>query len=154
MQVAIKKRKEIIPKDTLVKVFVNLEQLLPVNEQLLLGLEERVRNWSETQKIGDVFKQMTPFLKSYTQYCNMYEESNHTVAALKESNGKFKKYLRKTGENPKCNGLTLEAFLIMPVQRIPRYVLLLSDLIKHTPPTHVDHKELQECLQLVSFLSV
>jgi RhoGEF domain len=34
--------------------------------------------------------------------------------------------------------LTLQNLLIAPVQRIPRYILLLCDLCKHTAPTHPD----------------
>jgi hypothetical protein len=30
----------------------------------------------------------------------------------------------------------------MPIQRIPRYVLLLEDLLKHTPDPHIDHDDL------------
>ena len=31
---------------------------------------------------------------------------------------------------PRCRGLSLSSFLIMPIQRIPRYVLLLRELLK------------------------
>ncbi len=30
----------------------------------------------------------------------------------------------------------------MTWQRIPRYVLLLEDLVKHSPPGHIDHDNL------------
>jgi len=35
----------------------------------------------------------------------------------------------------------------MPVQRVPRYNLLLQDLLKHTDPNHLDYKNLQASLQ-------
>jgi hypothetical protein len=38
--------------------------------------------------------------------------------------------LHEAEQNPRCNGLTLISFLIMPIQRIPRYELLLKELIK------------------------
>jgi hypothetical protein len=34
----------------------------------------------------------------------------------------------------------------MPIQRIPRYVLLLEDLAKQTPEDHVDHTNLIDAL--------
>ena len=34
----------------------------------------------------------------------------------------------------------------VPVQRIPRYVLLLKDLLKHTDKSHPDYEELQKAL--------
>ncbi len=45
-------------------------------------------------------------------------------------------------------------FLIMPVQRIPRYSLLLRELIKHTPPSHPDLKGLQQALERVDGIAV
>ena len=33
----------------------------------------------------------------------------------------------------------LESYLIMPIQRIPRYNLLLEDLVMHTWPEHPDY---------------
>lgn len=42
----------------------------------------------------------------------------------------------------KLSGLSIESFLILPVQRIPRYVLLLQDLLKYTNATHQDFNNL------------
>ena len=36
--------------------------------------------------------------------------------------------------------------LIMPVQRIPRYNLLLSDLLRKTPHDHPDHNNIAQAL--------
>lgn len=37
----------------------------------------------------------------------------------------------------------------MPIQRIPRYVMLLSDLLKHTEPNHLDYKNISTGLNKV-----
>lgn len=42
--------------------------------------------------------------------------------------------------------MTLDDLLIKPVQRIPRYVLFVKDLLKHTAPGHPDHTPLQQAL--------
>ena len=42
----------------------------------------------------------------------------------------------------KCNGLDILSFLVMPIQRLPRYVMLLEDMFKHTPDSHPDHADL------------
>lgn len=44
-------------------------------------------------------------------------------------------------------GVGFNDYLIMPVQRIPRYNLLLKELIKHTHETHKDYKNLQKALE-------
>ena len=40
------------------------------------------------------------------------------------------------------NKLDLDSLLISPIQRIPRYELMVKQLLKHTPAEHYDH----ECL--------
>jgi hypothetical protein len=39
--------------------------------------------------------------------------------------------------------------MITPVQRIPRYLLLLKELIKSTPEVHSEYQDLQEALRIV-----
>lgn len=38
--------------------------------------------------------------------------------------------------------LRFNDYYITPVQRVPRYGLLIRDLLKATPTTHVDYKQL------------
>jgi hypothetical protein len=42
----------------------------------------------------------------------------------------------------------------MPVQRMPRYELLLRELIKYTPPTHIDIQNLEKAAHVCLFLLV
>jgi len=44
--------------------------------------------------------------------------------------------------------------LILPIQRVPRYKLLLSELIKGTPKDHDSRPLLDEALELVSAAAV
>lgn len=47
---------------------------------------------------------------------------------------------------PESLGHTLRSLLIMPVQRIPRYNLLLQELLKETPDSHPDFANLTDAL--------
>ena len=42
------------------------------------------------------------------------------------------------------NGMDINSYLVLPIQRIPRYVMLLEDMFKHTPINHVDHTDLEQ----------
>ena len=50
----------------------------------------------------------------------------------------------------RAKGLSLESYLVMPLQRIPRYALLLKEIASKTPEGHQDCEELVKALQLVS----
>ncbi|KAM9983283.1 hypothetical protein ACTFIZ_000183 [Dictyostelium cf. discoideum] len=95
--------------------------------------------------IGDVFLEKCEFLKdNYTNYINNYDNSYQRVKRLKKSNSNFEE-LVNTFEifQDTHNGLDLYSYLIMPIQRIVRYILLLKEVIKYTPSTHPDYQMLQ-----------
>jgi len=49
----------------------------------------------------------------------------------------------------KLSGIDLSSLLITPVQRIPRYELLLKELINCTWETHPDYTNLEKALQTI-----
>ena len=49
-----------------------------------------------------------------------------------------------------CLGMTISYYLITPVQRIPRYLMLLKDFLKLTPQTHVDYQNILEANERIS----
>lgn len=68
---------------------------------------------------------------------------------LERKHQPFCAFLRETLRKPECKGLTFQAYILTPVQRIPRYKLLLSDLLKHTPVDHADHVCLTKALAII-----
>ena len=49
--------------------------------------------------------------------------------------------------------LSLDDLLIKPVQRIPRYLLFIKDLLKHTTASHPDHAPLKQALDELTGLA-
>eukprot|EP00124_Ichthyophonus_hoferi_P003939 Ihof_evm4s383 gene=Ihof_evmTU4s383 len=81
-------------------------------------------------------------LTSYTTYINNYDEATATLQSLR-SDPKFTSFLE---ERRMYYGIRedLSDLLICPVQRIPRYVLLLEQIIKYTPEDHPDYLDLND----------
>ncbi len=48
-----------------------------------------------------------------------------------------------------CESLSLMSRLILPVQRLPRYQMLLKALMKRTAADHVDYKPLGQAISLL-----
>jgi len=62
----------------------------------------------------------------YTQYIINFDTAAAEIDRQEKKNKKFSDFLEKTYNSPACaNGQRFLAFLILPVQRIPRYQLLL-----------------------------
>lgn len=65
-------------------------------------------------------------------------------------NGQFARFLEQAQQDPRSMGLSIADLLIEPVQRIPRYKLLLEQLLKYTPESHIDHGNIVAALESVS----
>ncbi len=65
---------------------------------------------------------------------------------LKENNARFKEFLVTIRRKNLYNNLDLEDYLIKPVQRLPKYVLLLKLLLKKTSPDHPDYHNIKTVL--------
>ena len=139
----------LIPEAHLAKIFSILEDIYLTNSKLFEDLEKRIEAWNpDTQKIGDLFCTFAPFLKMYALYVSNYDDAT----ALLESYEKIpavKTWLYDKYHDPHINVLSLQSLLILPVQRIPRYCLLLKDLVKHTSETHPDYLDLQSSLKVI-----
>src|SRR5689334_17134532 len=107
-------------------------------------LEKRHATWSETATIADLFLGFAPFFKMYTLYVNNHESATVLYKKLSSESryDTFQSLERDARDNPKCGGLNLASMLIKPIQRIPRYKLLLEELQRNTEPTHPDSAHL------------
>lgn len=132
------------------KIFSTLPSILPLNEELLNRLEVCISNWREEQTIGDVFLTIAPFLKMYADYENRYE----TALSIYTNFMKDQAFGNKVRELDELVDIRVEACLIMPIQRIPRYKLLLEDMVRHTPQEHPDHNLLKQALAKVDDVAV
>ncbi|KAI8807263.1 hypothetical protein BJ742DRAFT_813038 [Cladochytrium replicatum] len=145
-------------------IFSNVEDIIRVNDVLLARLEDRLQGafdepvmsdssalrWTpENGRLGDVFSRLGHFLKMYRSYIKNYDNAIAVVRDQKERNPFFAAFLREQSNAGITKGLSFESFLIMPVQRIPRYRLLLENIYRYTSPTHPDYQDLSVSLRLV-----
>eukprot|EP01105_Mastigella_eilhardi_P006677 TRINITY_DN1821_c0_g1_i1.p1 TRINITY_DN1821_c0_g1~~TRINITY_DN1821_c0_g1_i1.p1 ORF type:complete len:1100 (+),score=212.35 TRINITY_DN1821_c0_g1_i1:105-3302(+) len=133
--------------EELAHILSNLGVIQQYSLFLLTELEKRMTTWSKSQRLGDVFVKFASFLKVYTTYVNCYETCFQLVNEQIKKDKEFKDHLEACKNNPACKGLDMHSFLILPVQRIPRYVLMLNDLFKNTPEDHPDRADLEKALQ-------
>eukprot|EP01111_Echinosteliopsis_oligospora_P009380 TRINITY_DN2731_c1_g1_i2.p1 TRINITY_DN2731_c1_g1~~TRINITY_DN2731_c1_g1_i2.p1 ORF type:complete len:611 (-),score=114.69 TRINITY_DN2731_c1_g1_i2:15-1847(-) len=141
-----------LTKEDLVAIFGNIETVLNLHQELSKKLEDKLSQWSNSQTIGDVFKQMAPFLKMLNTYCSNFDSALNTINFLKKEQKAFASFLEKTELTEGI--LTLSGYLIQPVQRVPRYNLLLEELIKSTWEFHRDYDTLCNALREMKKIAV
>jgi len=129
-------------------IFSIADIILNFHSMFLEGLEARILTWSETTCIGDYFSKMAEFLRCYAQYVNNYDRAMELLEQL-EKRPAFAALLAKLTNSEDIKGQSLYSYLIMPIQRPPRYELLLSDLLRHTSEDHNDYANIEKALKLI-----
>jgi hypothetical protein len=85
----------------------------------------------------------------YNEYANNYNQAQDILAQkLVIREGKQNVFALKLYELEYASNESnpLPSLIIMPIQRIPRYNLLLADLLKNTPRSHADHLKISTAL--------
>nr|XP_014432864.1 rho guanine nucleotide exchange factor 17 isoform X1 [Pelodiscus sinensis] len=123
------------------EIFDQIPELLEHHEQFLEQVHNCVQNWHEKQKVGDVLVQSFSkdiLVNIYSAYIDNFLNAKDAVRVAKEARPAFMKFLEQSMRENK-EKQALSDLMIKPVQRIPRYELLVKDLLKHTPEDHPDH---------------
>ena len=103
------------------------------------------RVWSECTRSDLTIGQLVQFGPVYEKYIINYPTAVQVLEKL-ESKKQFKQWMEFKAEKPIFAKFSLISFLVMPIQRLPRYILLLTELLRFTPQDHVDHGALLDCL--------
>ncbi|XP_050441671.1 rho guanine nucleotide exchange factor 17 [Adelges cooleyi] len=138
------------------EIFYQIPEILMEHEQFLKDLHKRLEIWDAHQRIGDILLEMfskKPVIDSYTSFINNWKQAKEAIKATCNSKPAFARYLESTAREHKGK-LALDSLLIMPVQRVPRYELLIQTLLKHTEPSHPDHESLIESQKQVHEMAV
>lgn len=128
-------------------IFLNLDAILPLNQRLLSEIEEALAAWDDSTSIGSIFVKIAPFLKIYNEYGRRLNVALTTLSQCYK-NEIFKELVEGIDNSTKLTA-RLEGLLHAPIQRIPKYVLLLEELYKNTSVTHHDYEYLEKAIVLM-----
>lgn len=140
-----------IPPDVVTQVFSHIKPIYQFHHDFLLPqLETRMKNWSQEQRIGDIIAKLAPFLKLYTEYVKNFDNSMNLINKWTNQSPKFASLLQEIQKEPECGQLSLQHHMLGPIQRVPRYELLLKEYLKCLDPESPDKAEAEKALDLVT----
>nr|KAG5712903.1 hypothetical protein BaRGS_007500 [Batillaria attramentaria] len=125
-----------------------LSELCEQHSQMLHSLQDRLVHWCYAGVVGDVFARMTDsnsnLLGLYQEYVESLPASISFLRRQLAQSRSFRAFVKAQRET---NGETdLLSLLISPLQRIPKYMLQLQQVLRHTHEDHPDHFNLQASL--------
>ncbi|KAL0076954.1 Dbl homology domain-containing protein [Phycomyces blakesleeanus] len=95
--------------------------------------------------VGQTFCSLSQPLVIFLQYAIHYRTHSRIIQKAC-NNTVFTKIDQKTLRRRDTNRLGMSDFLIAPIQRVPRYCMLLKDLLKYTDRSDKDHEPLTRAL--------
>ncbi|XP_058511636.1 FYVE, RhoGEF and PH domain-containing protein 4 isoform X3 [Ochotona princeps] len=139
------------PAEMVNKIFSNISSINAFHSKFLLPeLEKRMQEWETTPRIGDILQKLAPFLKMYGEYVKGFDNAMELVKNMTERTPQFKAVIEEIQKQKVCGNLTLQHHMLEPVQRIPRYELLLKDYLRKLPPDSPDWNDAKKSLEIIS----
>ncbi|XP_078076232.1 FYVE, RhoGEF and PH domain-containing protein 4-like isoform X2 [Mustelus asterias] len=139
------------PAEVVTKIFSNISSIYTFHNQFLLPeLETRMNLWNTTPQIGDILQKLAPFLKMYGEYVKNFEMAMDLLKMWMGRSPQFKAIVEDIQKQEICGSLTIQHHMLEPVQRIPRYELLLKDYLKKLPQDSLDRKDAEKSLEIIS----
>ncbi|CAD8064223.1 unnamed protein product [Paramecium primaurelia] len=135
-------------KEEDIKVMFNIHEILQFNTEFLSELQKN-NNLKDPNAI--VMGSIVPLLNGfifYYEYCKAYDQARKTTSYY-ETLPTFQQCFKDSKIQILLKGLTLNDYTIKPVQRLPKYVLLFKDLLKHTISSHPDYQNVKYCLETI-----
>ncbi|XP_024597103.1 FYVE, RhoGEF and PH domain-containing protein 3 isoform X1 [Neophocaena asiaeorientalis asiaeorientalis] len=141
-----------IPSEVTTGIFSNISSIYCFHGKFLLPeLQTRIMNeWDTNPRLGDILQKLAPFLKMYGEYVKNFDRAVELVSTWTQRSPVFKDTVQGIQKQEMCGNLTLQHHMLEPVQRVPRYELLLKDYLKRLPEDAPDWKDAERSLELIS----
>ncbi|TKC34797.1 hypothetical protein EI555_003991 [Monodon monoceros] len=141
-----------IPSEVTTGIFSNISSIYCFHGKFLLPeLQTRIMNeWDTNPRLGDILQKLAPFLKMYGEYVKNFDRAVELVSTWTQRSPVFKDIVQGIQKQEMCGNLTLQHHMLEPVQRVPRYELLLKDYLKRLPEDAPDWKDAERSLELIS----
>ncbi|XP_014376163.1 FYVE, RhoGEF and PH domain-containing protein 2 isoform X1 [Alligator sinensis] len=139
-----------VPEDVVKMIFSNISSIYQFHALFFLPeLQKRMAEWSSNPRIGDVIQKLAPFLKMYGEYVKNFDKAVELIATWSEKSPPFQELIADIQKREVCASLTLQHHMLEPVQRIPRYELLLKEYVRKLPPESPDRADAEKALEMI-----
>lgn len=122
------KERSIVPLDVHTIFFEGLENLISVEQNVLRDM--KIRNRLKPMDMAMIFQTHLSALKVYIPFCARQDRALKLMTEQLASNSEFAKFCEEVRKEPACRGLSFDAFIIKPLQRLCKLPLLFREIGK------------------------
>ncbi|XP_026534005.1 FYVE, RhoGEF and PH domain-containing protein 2-like [Notechis scutatus] len=138
------------PEDIVKMIFSNISSIYQFHSQFFLPeLKKRMEDWDSNPRLGDIIQKLAPFLKMYSEYVKNFDKATRLITVWSEKSLPFQELISNIQKWEVSANLTLQHHMLEPIQRIPRYELLLKDYIQKLPLESPDKEDAQKALEMI-----
>ncbi|KAG6374794.1 hypothetical protein JVT61DRAFT_4173 [Boletus reticuloceps] len=146
----------LLTRNEITTLFSNFIDIWNFHHTFFAALSRRINPSTPTSNhntpISSLLLAHFPYLSLYAPFVTAFPAALTFLISLSQPstpNPAFVAFLRAQESQPVCAHLRLADYLLTPVQRCPRYLLLLKDLLSATDPDDHEWEKLQEVRGLV-----
>ncbi|KAK7881855.1 hypothetical protein WMY93_030264 [Mugilogobius chulae] len=141
-----RKRTDMFSEEQLKTIFGNIEDIYRFQRRFLKALEKRFnKEQPHASEVGACFLQHQTEFQIYSEYCNNHPNACVQLSRLMKVN-KYVFFFEACRLLQRMIDISLDGFLLTPVQKICKYPLQLAELLKYTNPQHRDYKDVEAAL--------
>ncbi|KAI0713184.1 hypothetical protein C8T65DRAFT_574051 [Cerioporus squamosus] len=132
----------------------NLHRSFYTSLTAFLNSSACIRPQDPSPPLSPVLLAHFPYLSLYTPFVSSFSEALASYASLLRSNSPFAAFIAQQEADPRCGKLKFRDWLLTIVQRCPRYLLLLKDMISCTDSEDPEYASLTAVHTLVSKITM
>nr|XP_039259887.1 uncharacterized protein LOC120336303 [Styela clava] len=142
-----RKRMDMFSSDFILTVFSNIEDIYKFQGQFFKQLQKSFQSESPHESdIGSVFLQYKKQFEIYSEYCNNHPSATSKLAEAMQSK-KCRYFFEACRLLQQMIDISIDGYLLTPVQKICKYPLQLAELLKYTNSDDPNYKNVEKALE-------
>ncbi|XP_042638198.1 rho guanine nucleotide exchange factor 4 [Orycteropus afer afer] len=141
-----RKRADLFSENQVRTIFGNIEDIYRCQKAFIKALEQKFNGeHPHLSELGSGFLEHQADFQIYSEYCNNHPNASVELSRLAKLS-KYVYFFEACRLLQRMIDISLDGFLLTPVQKICKYPLQLAELLKYTPPQHRDFKDVEAAL--------
>ncbi|XP_037641996.1 FYVE, RhoGEF and PH domain-containing protein 5-like isoform X2 [Sebastes umbrosus] len=140
----------VLEEERLREILNELPDVYTLHRRILTELENRIRNWEESQRIADIYLSRKAEFLVFTTYIGHYDRSMNLLDDSCRTSPAFAAIVHQFEQSPAGEKVSLKHQLLQVIVRVAQYRMLLTDYLNNLSPDSKEYKDTQAAVVVVS----